>query len=156
MFGDKAAYLNKFKTCVRTRTYDSQKLGPEFYIKEHTKPLFNRHEILITQHLYHYHTILNIFKIIKTHTPIALHSCFQFTQSQRRALLLTPPFNSHNFVYKASSLWNIFKTSVPLNELKDLSVSMNWVKNQLKGWLLRHQKLGDQNEWDEENFILWL
>ena len=155
LFGDKAAYLNKFKTCVRTRAYEFQKLGQEFYIKEHTKPLFNKHEMLVSQHLYHYHTILNIFKILKTHTPISLHSCFQFTQSQRRALLLTPPANSHNFIYKASSLWNIFKTTVALNELKDLSISTSWVKHQLKAWLLKQQKLGDQNEWDDENFTLW-
>ena len=155
MFGDKAAYLDKFKTCVRARTGDFLKLGSEFYMKEHTKPLFNTHEILVTQHLYHYHTILNTFKILKTHTPISLYSCYKFSQSQRRALQLITSFNSHNFMYKSGTLWNIFITSENLNEVNDFSVSFNWVKTKLKKWLFRLQKLGDQCEWADENFILW-
>ena len=31
LFGDKAAYLDKMNTCVRTRPYDSQVLGNAFY-----------------------------------------------------------------------------------------------------------------------------
>ena len=73
MFGDKSIYLNKFKTCARARICRSQKLDSEFYMKEHTKPLFNNHEIFVTKHLYHYHTLINIFKILKTHTPISLY-----------------------------------------------------------------------------------
>ena len=41
LFGDKEAYLNKFKTCARTRPVDNQILGQEFYSREHTKPLFS-------------------------------------------------------------------------------------------------------------------
>ena len=51
LFGDKATYLDKFKTCVRTRSIDAQKLGEEFYTKEHTKPLFNERNILVVQSL---------------------------------------------------------------------------------------------------------
>ena len=39
MFGDTEAYQDKFKTCARTREFGSQKLGSEFYEKEHTKPI---------------------------------------------------------------------------------------------------------------------
>ena len=42
LFGDKEAYLNKFKTCARSRPFDNQILGQEFYSREHTKPLFNQ------------------------------------------------------------------------------------------------------------------
>ena len=34
LFGDKQAYLEKFKTTARVRPYQSQKLGKEFYEKE--------------------------------------------------------------------------------------------------------------------------
>ena len=46
LFGDKDAYLDKFSTCARTRSYDKRFLGPEFFIKEHSKPLLNKHSIL--------------------------------------------------------------------------------------------------------------
>ena len=46
LFGDKQAYLEKFKTCCRTRPFDMQKLGAKFYEREHTKPLFHKNSIL--------------------------------------------------------------------------------------------------------------
>ena len=58
-------------------------------------------------------------------------------------------------MYKSGTLWNIFITSENLNEVNDFSVSFNWVKTKLKKWLFRLQKLGDQCEWADENFILW-
>ena len=36
LFGDREAYIDKFKTCARTRMYGSQKLGEEFFSKEHS------------------------------------------------------------------------------------------------------------------------
>ena len=104
LFGDKEAYLDKFKTCVRTRSFDSQQLGGEFYSNEHTKPIFNKHKILVAQGIYYYHVLLSLYKIIKTHTPISLYSCF--TKSQRKETLLITPQHSLHFIFKASSLWN--------------------------------------------------
>ena len=37
LFGDADKYKDKFKTCVRSRPYGKQKLGHEFYCKEHAK-----------------------------------------------------------------------------------------------------------------------
>ena len=105
MFGDKAAYLEKFKTSVRSRAYGSQVLGSDFYVREHSKPLFNNQNIFTIQNLYHYHTLLDTFKIIKNHTPISMYSCFVI--SHRKDSLLITPSHSHNFMYNASSLWNI-------------------------------------------------
>ena len=39
LFGDKEAYLNKFKTSARTRPLENQKLGEKFFKREHTKPI---------------------------------------------------------------------------------------------------------------------
>ena len=52
MFGDKEAYLEKHRTAARTRPINSQKLGPEFFGREHIKPLFNISEILTLHNLY--------------------------------------------------------------------------------------------------------
>ena len=48
LFGDYVAYKDKFCTCARTRTRENQKLGAEFFSREHTKPLFNinKYELL--------------------------------------------------------------------------------------------------------------
>ena len=47
MFGDRDAHNNdKFKTCARTRVYGEQTLGPDHYMREHTKPLMTKHSIL--------------------------------------------------------------------------------------------------------------
>ena len=149
LFGDRQAYLEKFKTSARTRSTEAQKLGAEFYQKEHTKPLFNNKEILTIHNLYHYHTLLETFKIIKTHTPISLYSCF--TKSTRKETLLITPSHSENFIYNASSMWNIFRTCPEGSKVSDFVVGIGFVKMKIKELLLRRQRLGDQDEWDELN-----
>ena len=86
LVGDKEAFLDKFKTCVRNRPLYSQHLGSEFYTKEHTKPLFNHHDIFTVHNLYNYHCSIELFKILKTRTPISLFS--KFTLSSRKDTLL--------------------------------------------------------------------
>ena len=51
MFG-KELYSDKYKTCVRCRPRGNQILGPSFYQKEHTKPLFKNNEIMTVQNIY--------------------------------------------------------------------------------------------------------
>ena len=52
LFGDKKAYLDKFKTCAETRPYAGQTFGNEFFQLEHTKQLFKEHKIMAMQNLY--------------------------------------------------------------------------------------------------------
>ena len=47
MFGDREAFLDKFKTSARCRPFGEQVLGGKFYKKENTKPLFNEQQITI-------------------------------------------------------------------------------------------------------------
>jgi hypothetical protein len=152
LFGDRQAYLAKFETCVRARSTETQILGAEFYQKEHTKPLFNTREILTTQNLYHYHTLLETYKIIKTHTPVSLYSCFK--KSTRKETLLITPHPSENFIYNGSSLWNMFRSCPEGSEIEDFLVGVSYVKIKIKQLLLRRQKQGDQEEWDESNFSI--
>ena len=152
MFGDKAAYLEKFKTTARARTYGTQVLGSDFYIREHCKPLFKQQQILVVQNLYHYQILLDTFKILKTHTPISIYSCFKI--SHRKETLLITPTHSCNFIYKACSLWNVFRATPCGLQIKDFSVGLSHTKNKIKELLLHRQKIGDQEEWDDTNFQL--
>ena len=149
MFGDKEAYLNKFKTCVRARSKEDQTLGSEFYSREHSKPLFTKNEIITIYNLYKYHTVLLTFKILKFRTPISLYACFNL--SCRKETLLLTPRPSINFIYQASSVWNKVRT---LLNISDFSVKLGLTKTNLKKLILCREKMGDQNEWSEENFNL--
>ena len=149
LYGDKEAYLDKFKTSARSRPAEAQRLGVEFYQREHTKPLFNNQQILTVCNLYHYHMLLETFKIIKTRTPISLYSCF--TQSTRKETLLITPSYSENFVYNASMMWNIFRTCPEGSKISDFIVGISYIKTKIKALLFRRQKLGDIEEWDESN-----
>ena len=62
LFGDKEAYLDKFKTSCRTRPIETQILGTAYYMKEHTKPLFHKHKILAFKNLYSYQICLETLK----------------------------------------------------------------------------------------------
>ena len=42
LFGDRENFLDKFMTCTRARPYPEQNFRSEFYIKEHSKPLFDK------------------------------------------------------------------------------------------------------------------
>ena len=99
-----------YETCARERTYQEHKL-PKQHCLEHTKPLFNKQQILNVSNLYVYHTFIDTFKILKMHTPVALSSLF--TRSQRNAnFLLHPPkinlvISENNFVFKSCLIWNM-------------------------------------------------
>ena len=60
--------LDKF----RTRPYPKQNLPSEFYINEHSKPLFNKNKIIDLKNLHYYHCANETFKILKFRSPIAV------------------------------------------------------------------------------------
>ena len=77
---------------------------------EHTKPLFNKHNILSMRCLYISRTITELFKILKYRLPMCLFSCFQFSVRSNYNKLLPPKcvlgISMNNFVFRASSMWN--------------------------------------------------
>ena len=154
LFGNKEAYLEKFKTTARIRPYQSQILGQEFYKKEHTKPLFNNHEVMTVHNLYNYHMLNSTHKILKLRTPIAVYSCFK--PSNRKENLLHLPNNiSEGFVYNATTLWNKFLSCSEGFLVKSVSTSFGCFKSKVKDLILRCQKMGDQSEWHFDiNFML--
>ena len=142
LFGDREAFIEKFRTCARTRVFGSQILGEAFYQKEHTKPLFKQHNVLCLQNLYTYHCFMEIFKILKLRTPISIHSTYSV--SHRKSTMLITPIPSNNFMYKSAHLWN---TIQPQLRLYDYSTKISLVKNTLKTLLFRNQHTHDDIEW---------
>ena len=150
MFGDREKYLDKFKTCVRARPFPDQKLPPEFYIKEHTKPLFNKKKILNLRKLFFYHSVNEVFKIFKFRSPIAVLNLFKFSTLDQKDLFLITPTPSNTFVYKGGVNWNVIKRELKID---DASTPVSSLKSSLKKFLLEKQSLGNEEDWIGSNFF---
>ena len=150
MFGDNAAFLDKFKTCARARPIDEQRLDEQFYRKEPTKPIFSRHNILAVENLYRYRCLMDVLKILKYSTPVSLLSLFK--KFHRKELLLITPTPSSQFIYKSSSMWNEFR-KVAIN--LDLSSSVSRFKTLLFKSIMESQK-NYGKIWCEKNFCEFL
>ena len=149
MFGDNEAYHNKFKTAARVRPRELQKLGAEFYELEHSKPLFNKNNLLTVHHLYKYCCLLEMFKIIKLRIPIALYSLF--TRSNRRENYFITNSPSTSFIYQSSHMWNnCYRVSESTNI--DFSSAVAKFKKIIKFALLSTQKLYENNIWCLSNY----
>ena len=150
LFGDKEAFLNKFRTAARVRPYSNQLLGEDFYKREHTKPIFKEHEILAFRNLYAYHTYMELFKILKLRDPITIHD--QFNISIRKpTLLIVNDSPAQNFVSRSTKLWN---SITPKLKLVDYSCKIGAVKSNLKKLLLAMQSASDPVTWTSEDFNL--
>ena len=114
LFGDYGAYIEKFCTCARTRSYENQKLGQQFFSREHTKPLFNQNQLLVVKNLYHYHCAVEIFKILKFRTPINHFEMYDKSYREESLLICTPQPNIQ-FRYTSSKLWNSIRKKLYLN-----------------------------------------
>ena len=154
IFGDTEAYLEKFRTCARTRArtfteYKSQILGTEFYEREHSKPLFVAHELLCIQNLYRYHCILETYKLLKFRQPISMYSLF--TRSRRKEELLITPSPSINFNYQSCSLWNMYRQARGVYDFTTTTTICTF-KSGLKRSLLDAQRRYNSVEFNEFNF----
>ena len=144
LFGDKDAYLDKFKTSARCRPFDSQILGQEFFAKENSKPLYNVNEILTVYNLYLYHTSNEVFKILKYRTPISLYSLY--IRSTRKESLLITPTSSHHFIFRSTEIWNLVRQKLKINDLA--CTKFGTIKSSLKRLIIKYQKFGDPIEWN--------
>lgn len=144
MFGDREAYLNKYKTCARTRPLNEQTLGQKFFQKEHTKPLFNKHSIMNVHNLYLYHCINDVFKILKFRTPISLYSLFNLSNRIGRDTLILTPKPSNSYIYRGSIIQNIVRQRLSITEF---TTTTSHIKSSVKHIILDTQKLGDSNDW---------
>ena len=153
-----------YQTCARVRTINEHREEKAFCL-EHTKPLFNEHSIMSLGNLYVYHTFMQIFKILKTSTPISARELITFLPKNEKFTLMLPlvklNVSQQNFTFKASKIWNDHKDEIlnrcPPNqhglvipgsiENSDLSSSTGFVKHKLRKLLLSNQKGGDPIAW---------
>ena len=105
LFGDLEKYLDKFKTSAHTQPFEIQRLGAEFFCKEHTKPLFNKLGILAFQNLLNYQICLETLKTLKLRT---LQSLFQlYTISTRNnQLFLRARADDTPYIKSRVNIWN--------------------------------------------------
>ena len=148
LFGDKEAFLNKFRTCARARPIRNQLLGEEFYSQEHTKPLFKEQKILSFMNLYTYHTYMELVKILKFRDPLVIYE--QFTVSERKSNLLINTFPAKHFVSRCTRIWNTITPKLKL--VDNCSNKLASTKNSLKNLLLSLQGNGDKVSWNSDNF----
>ena len=154
LYGDRDAYLEKFKTSARARSYELQKLGQEFYKKERTKPLFNQNEIMTVHNLYNCQVINSIFTILKFRTPISLHSCLKIS-NRKDNLLLIPSIISETFIYNGTILWNKFLSCCEGSLCRNSLAGLGSLKPKIKKLILGRKKMGDIIKWhDGINFVL--
>ena len=132
LFGDKEAFLDKFRTAARARPFKNQLLGEDFYRREHTKPLFMEHKILALRNLYSYHTYMELFKILKLRDPITIFE--HFTTSDRKPTLIINELPAENFVSRSTKIWNVI---TPKLKLTDYSAKICAIKNSLKALLFK-------------------
>ena len=150
LFGDNEAYNNKFKTCARIRPWGSQLLGNDFYELEHSKPLFNNNNLLTVFHLYKYHCLLELSKIMNLNTPLSLFDIFK--TSDRKANLFISPTPTKSFVYRSAFMWNTCHKFSKSNNI-EFSTSTNITKTKLKNALLLAQKKYDKYIWCQKIMI---
>ena len=147
LFGDKAAYLDRFQTCARVRPFSGKAIDQTVFELEHSKPIFKQQQILTVQNLYSYHTYMETMKILKFRHPLSLHE--HFSISNRKEMLLITSKPSAHFISRSTRLWNIL---TPKLKLLDYSVKISQAKSCLKRGLLNLQHANDDIEWIDDCF----
>ena len=111
LFGTQINYDHPefYETCARARTFDEHKT-PKNYVLEHTKPLFNKYNILSLDNLYKYHSFMEVFKLLKFRAPKSL-SELMIASTRAHILIFNLPKiklakSKQNFVFSASLNWN--------------------------------------------------
>ena len=150
LFGDRDKYLDKFMTCVRARPYLEQKLPPEFYIKEPSKPIFNANKILNIENLYFYHTAIETFKILKYKSPTIAYESYKLSSRSNKGLFILTPQPNRTFQYNSSVIWNKVRNFLKTD---DSATSVASLKSNLRSKILLNQSLGDTESWIEHNFM---
>ena len=136
IFGDRAKYLDKFKTFAQVCPLNEQRLFTEFFIKEHSKPLFNSHGFLNLKNLYFYHSCCEVFKVFKYKSPIAINDLFKLSsRGQRSLFIITPPPND-SYVYRMSVIWKSVRSVL---SCPDTSFSIFLLRSNLKSFFLTNK-----------------
>ena len=122
-------------------------------------------------------TIVELFKILKTQSPVSIYNKFTFCNNTYNYTLLYPKFkldiSKNNFIVKSVSLWNTciknlldkpvlflpewsngLELIIPGNvKNSDLTISVTLFKKRLADFLMKIQSQGNANEWSDVNYF---
>ena len=149
------------------------------FSKEHTKPLFISNKILTVHNLYTYHTLLELYKVLKFRTPYCLYDMFSPKGERQHDLNIHVPLvnkdcQRQSFSYQSRILWNmlykklVVPYSIPIHYeyIKkhnlthcasihyDYSTKTSLFKSKLWKLLYGQQLLGDKVCWIPSNYQL--
>ena len=144
-FGDYQTRREKFSTCARVRSYGTLFLTLEFYMHEHTKPIFNSYKILTLCNSYRYTTACESMKILKYSYPQALATSFSLSARNHKNLIILPTNKNYQFHYKSSVISNELVKTLQIPSLYEIDTDI--FKSKLKTHLLEQQKLGNEILW---------
>ena len=160
-----------------TISFYSLKIIYKNYIKEHTKSLFNSHNILTVHNLYTYHTLLELYKILKFRSPYCVFELFSSFETRQMDLTIPVPKDKMqckrvSFVHQAIVQWNKFYKqlikpyTIPVHRdyiimhnllpdsvtiHYDYSTKVSVFKSRLSKLLFQSQSKGDENSWEITN-----
>ena len=162
--------------CLKNNT--NLKIVYKDYSKEHTKPLFNKHDILTVYNLYPYHILLEMYKILKFRIPYCIYEFFTFINANSNNLLIQIPnvilrCQKQVFSYQGILFWNkLYKQILIPSKVKlhadhttklnlldsvciffDFSTQVCTFKSKLKNILLIIQSSGDDISWSPANYL---
>ena len=145
LFGDLDKYIDKFKTCARTRPMESQRLGQDLFKRENTKPLFYKQGILSFYNLYNYYLILETAKTLKTSIPHILYQKYTLSGRGNENIMLARSGTGF-YINSRLTLWNSCIKTIA-NDVKIFFISIPLLKSSLKECLLQIQNAFDKYEW---------
>ena len=145
LFGDLEKYIDKFKTCARTRPLESQRLGQDFFRRENTKPLFYEQGILSFDNLYNYYLVLETAKTLRSRIPHLLYRTYTLSSRGNENIMLARN-NAGYYIDSRLPLWNSCVKTIA-KDIKICSISIPLLKTSLKDCLLQIQNAFDKFEW---------
>ena len=148
-FGDFDQFMAKYSTCARTRPYGDQFLTSKFYMKQHTKPLFNANRILTVQNLYRYTAVIELMKTLRLGHPISLLETFELSSRNKRNIIIVSAHNNNQFHYQSSVMWNSLLKPLQVPSIRQIDINM--FKSKFKKHLLKQQESGDEAVWSNAN-----
>ena len=149
LFGNLEQFMDKFNTCARARPFGDQILSSQFYMREHTKPIFNSNKILTVNNLYRYASACELMKILKFGYPKILAYSFTLSSRNDKNLIILPRLKNSQFHYKASVIWNDLLKPLKIPIVYEIDVSV--FKRKLKQYLLDLQETGHHLIWETLN-----
>ena len=94
---------------------------------------------------------MELFKILKFRTPMALYSLFKIS-SRNNSILLILPTKSHQFAFIASKIWNVVSKELIKCDQTLGSIKIGPFKSALKQSILKIQNKFDKIDWYTKNF----